>query len=821
MALNPVETMNVFADSLSKELRKRSLSTNLVKIRTPFLRFTTAALMDDVATRMREISAANADKFSNDITGYRGYQFFTLGVHGYEQLNYSVKDLYGTQGDNGLVIGTTYKEGVQKLVKTFGGKVGDTAAKNYPPPGITSAKVERLRNGNVLRFTVETQCYTQEQLEMLDMICFVPGMTCILEWGTQYSTPTSQEKLKTTLDFKNISATIKSVREVLGDRQNNIPAKSRTDFIKEWCEPNQYSYDWAVANITNVKTVVQDNIYKTTIIAYGVADNLLYISAYATNNPLKTETNTSTSLTNYFKLNGEFSNTLRQYIATPELLPNVAYRNQILKFTDDYNRRQLVDVVPTSQNTGQLNDFGLEDSYFITMPFFIDLIINGPVKQIIESGLPTKLDKLIASTDGQDPIYVGYNESLRSTSPEVCIIYNKKARTNNVASAADKRNLVDQATRLDARNIGALKGLPNTNAENVRGSNTDRTSVFGVISILNDNAFGNNINTPSGITPLTTGFYINSKAIQSAFINARTFMEGFETLLRNINSATENYWDLKLFFDDDINAYRILDDNVRTAPESADIYEFNKRLSNLDSDTIGPDVINIELNTDYPKMLFSQLAVTGINGGTLNNIASSPDRKDVDFKLNTSVRDIFKIQIGELQQTSEIGLNRPSTALLEFATGLGQTQSGRLLAQQGFSFVGPQFASTFGNYFASGVSGNVADIIRGVFNSTNLLSQAEALDLKQRLSRETLTQQQSAAISDLFSTRAKSIIRRNKQNEIERYEKAIDDAIESEVITDRFGRDVTNVKRAVREAIERNRDELISQIDSAISNVRR
>ena len=345
--------------------------------------------------------------------------------------------------------------------------------------------------------------------------------------------------------------------------------------------------------------------------------------------------------------------------------------------------------------------------------------------------------------------------------------------------------------------------------------------MFGVISTLNDNSFGSDINTPSGITPLTKGVYINSKAIQSAFINARTFMEGFETLLRNINSATENYWDLKLFFDDDINAYRILDDNVRTAPQSSDIYEFNKRLNNLDGDTVGPDVLNIELTTDYPKMLFSQLAVTGINGGTLNNIASSPDRKDVDFKLNTSVRDIFKIQIGEPQQTSEAGLNRPSTAILEFATGLSQTESGRLLAREGFSFVGPQFASTFGNYFASGVSGTVTDLIRGVFTSTNLLSQAEALDLKQRLSRETLTQQQSAAISDLFATRAKSIIRRNKQNEIERYEKAIDDAIESGVITDRFGRDVTNVKRVVREAIERQRDELISQIDSTISNVRR
>lgn len=804
MALNPVETMNVFDGDLSNELRERSKSTNLVRTRAPFLRFTTGAQMSDLATRL-----SNGSRFST----YENYQFFTLGMHGYENVNYSIKDLYGTQSEEGLVIGTTYKQGEQRLVKTFGGQVVESPAKNYPPPGIVSAKIERLRNGNVIRFIVETQCYTQEQLEMLDVVCYVPGMTCILEWGNIFSTTGGSQQLspQNILDFKNTSKAIEYVKDA--------KRKSRTDFIGQWCKPNKFNYDWAVANIANVKTTLQNNVYKTTIIAYGEADNLMYISAYATNNPLKVETDQATSLTNYFKINGEFSNRLRQYDVSPELLDR-KYRDQFLKFTDGYNRQQLLEAVPTSQETGQANDIGLEDSYFITFPFFIDLIINGDVRQIVNKGLASPLNRLIATTDeASNEILVGYNESLRSTSPEVLIIYNTKARTANAAPVNEKRALLEQASTLDVRSIGALKGLPNTNAANQPGSKTDKTSVYGVIVTLNTYPFGNNINTPSGVVPLSNGVWLNSKAIQSAFINARTFMEGMETLLRNINSATENYWDLKIFYDDDLQAFRILDDNVRVPRESANIYEFNRRLNSLDGDITGPDVLDIQLQTDYPKIFFSQLAITGINGGSLNNTPSSPDRKDVDFKINTSVRDIFATTTEIQQERSEVGLSTPSTALLEFATGLSETESGRLLAREGF-FAGPQFASAFGNYFATGVQGTVANTIRGVFNNTNLLSDAEALDLKNRLSGENLTQQQSAAISNLFAQRAIAIVRRNKKEEIDKYEKAIDDALKNGTIRDRAGRDITNIKRVVREAIEANRDDLIRTIQSSVANVR-
>ena len=220
MALNPVERLNVFPPELRAKLRERSYSNNLVQTRTPFLRFTTAATMSDLSNKL---NIPNKSKFKD----YDGYEFFTLGVHGYDKIDYSATDLYGTQSSEGLVVGTTYKQGEQKLVRTFGGLRTDEKAKSYPPPGILSAKVERLRNGNVLRFTVETQCYTQEQLEMLDAVCFVPGMTCVLEWGTQYTTQNETKPLRNILNFKNVQSAKNAIIDA--------GLESRKTFIGKWC----------------------------------------------------------------------------------------------------------------------------------------------------------------------------------------------------------------------------------------------------------------------------------------------------------------------------------------------------------------------------------------------------------------------------------------------------------------------------------------------------------------------------------------------------------------------------------------------------------
>lgn len=801
MPINPVERMNVFREDLSTILRERSKSSNLLQTRAPFLRFTTAAIMSDIATKMTALGSTNADKFSRNDTGYNGYEFFTLGIHGFEN-QYSFNDLYGTQGTTGLVIGTTYKEGEQKLVKTYGGQLGGEPAKNYPPPGITSAKVERTRNGNVLKFTIETQCYTQEQLEMLDVVCYVPGMTCILEWGTIENTRDGIKRLKT-LNFKNVSTTKKAILDAF--------TESRTIFIGKYCTPNKYNYDWTVANISNVKTVLTDNIYKTTIVAFGRADNLLYLSAYATSNPLEKETSVATSLTNLFKLNGEFSNTLKNDEGIGD--------GKVVKFLGTFDRDALLDALPAAQSTGQANDLGLEDTYFITMDYFVNKVINTQVRSIVQSGLTYPLRDILTIESSS----VGWNQNLRSTSPELMIINNKDAITQGAAT----QERIDAVIAVlpgksEAKRLGSLS------ERDVAEDNIDKRD--STLQILNNNTFTELSSPDQGSALLSKGIWLNSKAIQAAFINARTMMEGLETLIRNMNAATEGYWDLKLYYDDDAGAFRILDDNLRIPKANDKIYEFNKRLTNT-ADIVGPEILDIEIKTDFPKLLFSQLAVAGINGG-LENLSSDPNKRDVNFIRETSVRDIFaqtQAQPAPVQAPNETPPPAPGTPWASVLTNIKDKPIFSTLAGTRFSLIGTdptlearidlQLIPTGRTVFPNGVPQNVSSIINEVFSNPNMLTSAQASGIRIRLAKENLTQDQSAVITELFGYRAIEIIRRDKQKELDVLDQAFEFGETNKLITNQLGSDVGPAKNAIKRKIEQSRDSLIQDIQNQLGRI--
>jgi len=759
MTLNPVETLNVFDTDLRKELRSRSFSKNLVRVRTPFLRFTTAT---DMAT------IENVDSLGPEFGGYKGCRFFTLGLHGWDNKNYSAADLYGVQSNKGLIVGTTYDQqsSEQRLMYTYG---GEESPQNFPPPGIKSANVERLRNGNVLKFVLEIQCYTQKQLEILDSVCFIPGMTCILEWGTILTTKDTIEEL-TTLNFKN-SQVETDIRLAIAD--------SRSNFIEKWCKPNKFNYDFAVANIANVKTSMQNDVYNVTVVAYGRADNLLYISAYATSNPLdpsqvNVDQAVTKSVTEYFKINGPFSTHLKDNVNNNA--------GQILKFYDAVNRAEQPNDIPASSDSGaSSNDLGLEDSYFINFGYFVDEILNKQVTSIINSAAngEVQLNRLLSPlVDGEDVINVGYNEYLRSTNPETMIIYNQTAITKarrRTSNEAQKAGLITQLRRSDGEgnftyssggSVGADESFLGANGA---AGNAERQTAYDALKSRN---FGSNIITESGITQLNTGVWLNSKGVQSVFLNARTIMEGLETLLRNINAATENYWDLKLLWDDDRQEFRILDDNVRSADTIGQekIYEFNKKLLSTNNeqnqpDILGPDVLDIQISTDYPKMLFSQLAVSGINGG---NLITAPERRDVDFVNNKGLKDIFSRVNNNLPVSNATPPAYPVGSLS--VTDISKTLSLSLLGNNnGYESI-YDLLSPFGVAGTTGVPPEVANFVASIFTVRNFLTPQQARAYRttfEKFRRDSLiTEDQAASITALFAYRTKAIIEREKNREL-------------------------------------------------------
>jgi hypothetical protein len=387
------------------------------------------------------------------------------------------------------------------------------------------------------------------------------------------------------------------------------------------------------------------------------------------------------------------------------------------------------------------------------------------------------------------------------------IIFNNIARTENSAPKQIKEEVIKGISTENVRKIGALPGG--------RPTSENPATIESTIFKLKQSPFDQGQIRESGQAPLSRGVWINSKAIQAAFINARTIMEGMETLLNNMNAATENYWDLKLFYDEEQQLFRIVDDNLRTTDNTiSQIYEFNKRLSSIDGDTIGPDVLDIQIQTDYPKIFFSQLAISGIN-----NLSSSPIRKEKDFRDNTSVRDIFTVKVDTVPtQAPEIIRNVPREEFRSFITTLFGSQ---------VTVYGDFFNSTIDGLdtaFASGISSELQTIIRDVFANNTLLTRSQAQGFKQRLDKEAergnLDQAQSAIISQIFLRRAEAIIRRDKQNELANLDLALQDAKDKEYINPGLiFNSARGARQVIRKKIEEDRDRRIADLRTAVASV--
>jgi hypothetical protein len=818
--MNQIERLNTFSEDLQSELNRRSRSTDLVKTRSPFLRFTTGANMSQLQERFGE-------RFRSDFSEYSGYKFFSIGLHGWDNKSYKESDLYGQRSRNGLMVGITYKNNEKKVVYT---KSPDTN-RNYPPPGILNAKVERLRNGNVLKFTIDCVCYTQQQLDILDIAAFSPGMTCILEWGSVESTQTNSSGFSKMLDFTKtleITDTIKKVKE-----------QSRSSFIEEWCKPNNYNYDFVIANIANVSTVLENNAYIVTVTAYGVADNIMYISAYATSNPQTRSsgiTNVSgeilSSAREYFKVNGRFT----------RLLEKNADREEIIKFSDPMNSRQDGNLVKSTTGLSE-ESIGLEDVYFIKLDYFINYFLNNQSDGVISLINPSlkdgdKLRNIIyhppsisenasarpffsntsptttatagsgpyAGTDpfsfspgtqrpttppagrgpypGRDPFtfspestrtptiifddgqaylplgivgvsanqlfeeqYVGYNEYLRSSDPDVMILYNP------------------EAIRLDENNLTIMETL-RSNFANIDSSGDIGTIERSVLDKLSKAAMINyQYPAISGYTSMADGIWINSRAIQASFLGARTIYEGIESLLLKMNSATENYWDLKLHYDDDLQSFRIIDDNLRIPPSTEqNIYVFNKKATNVGGGVMGSDILDISIQTDYPRMMFSQLAIAAIN-----NLPSLPESANSGLLQNKNLEDLFSpagIQSIESQILRDGVEIEDVDSLTDFILGRLGTNSPR---------------SVFGNTRASvdqllsvlqsseDFEDGLRSLIIEIYQKNYLISKQEAIYYADRIGKLNLTRSQLAALSEIITLRTKSLITKLKRDEADFY----------------------------------------------------
>ena len=805
----PFEGWNVFAPDVQLELRKRRLSQNLVQTRTPFLRYTTTVQFDGYTvpgvtspgfrTSLAQVLGDTALEAYN--AEYNGCRFFTLGLHGWDNSKYADSDIYNSQTKSGLIVGVTYKDGKQVLVRTLErGQVESPHA--FPPPGIESATVERLKNGNVLKFTIEAVCYTQQQLDMLDLLAFVPGMTCVLEWGNILSTPTGTQKLAKTLDFSYPDKIKQVLNDTIAENKNlrtgGVTSGARTQFIDTWCKPNDYNYDFAIARIANVKTELQGNKYKTTVTAYGVADNIMYISAYATSTPSNPtspdgQNNTDpayiSSIREYFAPNGSFITQLKDIVN--QLIPPEKQKDtsgqkssfvEVVKF-DEPDNAQNKNSTSAASSTGPVNDLGQEETFYITFNAFINLFLNNiqnGMLKIVNDASDKKLDYLLYPIDaalGEDEVpVVGYNKYLRSTDPSVMLIYNKDA-------VDDAKTSQSGLTATVAQTLGTTKTVGTINANTYSGTAIQYIELNPIQRINGD--FGD-----SGLMFLSKGVWLNSKAIQQVFLSARTVMEGIEALLVKINAATEGYWNLKITYDEELKCFRLIDDNAKRLPIGQQrIYTFNKKLPTSPTspqNVMGPDVLDIKISSDYPKLLFSQLAISGVN-----NASGVPNRQDLNFQraglYGSRLKDFL---IEETPQAPPSGSGATKTLLATnvslnvFINGILKSSADALKTKFDATLLQQQFSAT--NF-----PEDVRTALTSIFSNGNKpLSPSDAQLFLSKINNSDLSPAQIDAVATILKQRITAIVFNSKTAE------SFD--------MDNFSLDTPSIDRYVVETVKNN-----------------
>jgi len=825
---SPYETFNVFDANVQSELNNRRKSTELVEIRTPFLRYTTTVEFPTKEWYTELANTAGAREAFDyispfDLNRYAGCKFFTLGLHGWDNESYNDSDIYGTRADKGLVVGTTYTEGKQILVKTYEKNTNGLSEKfqspnGYPPPGIESATVERLRNGNVLKFTINAVCYTQQQLQMLEFLAFSPGMSCVLEWGNIISSPKGQKGLNKDyiLNYKNVRDT-----EIIlnfwsgmftgGLRRRGMSQGARSLFIDSFCKPNNYHYDFSIARVANVKTVIENNKYKVTVIAYGVADNIMYISAYATNNPdFQQDENANkdqtllTSVRDYFAPRSKFTYLLDSRADSDD---------EIVKFDEPDDAAEKDGASAAAGSGTPTNDLGQEQTFYITLNRFINYFLNDPVNGVasivngalnVVNSVDTKNDskfslELLEDLEdiNKNPIKVGYNEVLRSTDPSTVLIVNRKA----------------------FRDIGTSKlssfreNLKLSTSGSLRVAKATTKLIANQLTQVNEEGNPESDGNPSGIATAKSGIWINSKLIQAVFLEARTIHEGIETLLNKINAATEGYWDLSLIYDEELSNFRIVDNNLKILPkkEAQAIYTFNKKLPNkpsADEQIIGSEILDIRINADYPKLLVSQLGISA-----LNNSSGSPDRKDLQYARNPLMGPrlfdlLRKDKPTQKEEEKKSPPNQDTNTLNKFVE----------VALKGILYENNGVRASIQQQLQAGgfntLPTNTRQVLGEIFIIQRPLTKIEAQGFSSRISSDDLTNGQIDAIKNALSLRSKAIINRAKSKELAAFEVDGPNAAEFRA---KAKVEIVRQQKQIFDNIKNSRNELLALFDNKMA----
>jgi hypothetical protein len=612
---------------------------------------------------------------------------FTLGLHGinndvaYEEM-YSPVDVsspligytYGPNGAPNLVYAvnpefTRISTRVEQLfdrqssIVTYPNDYNITGIPNYtrvPPPGITNMTVGRNKNGLLAVAQLDITIPSLIQLESLHRTFLVPGLGMVVEWGQQFaldSVPTNSGVFGELPDIGYNQLTFPWTDRAKLRRMLHKLARREVglqDIMDKYVYPTTGQYMWMFGRVANFSIQSNsDGSFNANVKIVGPSEDAWAYSTTTTVVPKKDPSadlcaSNANSVQSYFMktvLGGFNLKTLLDNVVNGSILPDWKQHVQHIKQGNQSEGEPKKDT-----STGTVDEATFQDSphaYFMTWRFFVNVVINDDVhgiKAILRRGgiSPEKLATIglllpyahgpsrensnvakIKYIDDPKESFVGANVYLRSIDPSTLLIINAQAIRRAEQNTQYNIPTLDKPL-IDPYYQGVSNAKPFIDVGWFGFGATART---GTESYLPSNEFDRGF--------LSSGVWLNHKAVVEAMLGADTIMRGISNLLERMNSATRGYWQLTL---DQIegdeqlpnpHSYIVVDANWRDSSENAvanfieNVHVFNKYVrkslieipSNIlasDGELVGSDLIECSVDLSLPRRVFSQIATLGL-----------------------------------------------------------------------------------------------------------------------------------------------------------------------------------------------------------------
>lgn len=684
--ISPFITANQsFHPHIQYELTRRRNATETANTYMPFIKLT--SLVKVYNANLQDVDVGNSGSFSGSFGAYCP----TLGVHGLRGRDQTTFEsiYYPTAGRS--IVGYASKEVGNNTIKLVPVVVenNEEDPPNIPPPGIISMTSERTTSGGfgirggLFKATLNIRAYSLGQVNTLLKYFIRQGTKVVLEIGRTSSSPAellatnSTElaefrnglKLDTTKVAElfqkfNWQRTEEDIKKEL-DKVITVQ-EGQQELIEKYTYNNFGNYEIFVGYVATFRLrYTKDNVYEIELVVHSVQQfevptKLGGTRALPSSKLTVPNTCEAVDIMDYFK-------------------PESAYRdNSFLKILARCSDKELGGklyeiwgnhVIPLRAAGGQAGSGGIKSNgYLLSWECFVDLILNDSTYgllgtfqlqtgiddktiSVLRSGLLSRIGSTkVGRAKDINSNEVSWHKSLRSTDPNIMIIYNRYAQS----TARD--NYATQA-------INVLKGEGKLSESDIRKIELGAANLT-IRQTIESSTVGAFDPTEQNTSYLTKGVWINSNAIIDAFSSADTITAGLTNLLNSMNNATQGYWNLQvLSAEPEVVGLRVIDAGLSKpvdaplVPQKGDfgaslptsdptklinrlredvkkfinsdgspqfLYVFNRKLQRWLTDDLGSELLDINIDASMPNVIAVQ-AIAGIGGVAQRGVLASID----------------------------------------------------------------------------------------------------------------------------------------------------------------------------------------------------